>query len=80
MKQWPRRLSLREWYGILVSVLIIPLGVIIIVRAAMFGLQAWTLIVLGVAFVALGIVKLRAYIRYAHAQAVAETEESEHKG
>jgi uncharacterized membrane protein YecN with MAPEG domain len=61
MKQQPQQLSLRERYRALVSLLIIPLGLIIIVRAAMFGLQAWTIIVLGIAFVALGVVRLRAY-------------------
>jgi uncharacterized membrane protein YecN with MAPEG domain len=63
MKQQPQHLSLRERYRALVSLLIIPLGLIIIVRAAMFGLQAWTLIVLGIAFVALGVVRLRAYVQ-----------------
>ena len=63
MKQQPQQLSLRERYRALVSLLIIPLGLIIIVRAAMFGLQAWTLIVLGIAFVALGVVRLRAYVQ-----------------
>ena len=53
--------SLRERYRALVSLLIIPLGMIIIVRAAMFGVQAWTLIVLGMAMVGLGVVRLRAY-------------------
>ena len=53
--------SFRERYRALVSLLIIPLGMIIIVRAAMFGLQAWTLIVLGLAMIGLGIVRLRAY-------------------
>ena len=53
--------SLRERYRALVSLLIIPLGMIIIVRAAMFGIQAWTLIVLGMAMVGLGVVRLRAY-------------------
>ena len=61
MKQQLQQLSLRERYRALVSLLIIPLGLIIIVRAAMFGLQAWTIIVLGIAFVALGVVRLRAY-------------------
>ena len=61
MKQQPQQLSLRERYRALVSLLIIPLGLIIIVRAAMFGLQAWTIIILGIAFVALGVVRLRAY-------------------
>jgi uncharacterized membrane protein YecN with MAPEG domain len=55
MKQQP---SLRERYRMLVSVLIIPLGLIIIVRASMAGLQAWTLVLLGVAFVMLGIIRL----------------------
>ncbi|HZU68651.1 MAG TPA: hypothetical protein VFA09_15345 [Ktedonobacteraceae bacterium] len=61
MKQQSQPSSLRERYRVLVSVLIIPLGLIIMMRAAMFGLQAWTLIVLGMAFVALGVVRLRAY-------------------
>jgi uncharacterized membrane protein YecN with MAPEG domain len=61
MKQQLQQLSLRERYRALVSLLIIPLGLIIIVRAAMFGLQAWTIIILGIAFVALGVVRLRAY-------------------
>lgn len=56
--------SLRERYRALVSLLIIPLGLTIIVRASMVGLQAWTLIVLGSAFVVLGIVRLRAYAQY----------------
>ena len=53
--------SFRECYRVLVSWLIIPLGLIIMVRASMIGLQAWTLIVLGLAFVGLGIVRLRAH-------------------
>lgn len=61
MKQQLQQLSLRERYRALVSLLIIPLGLIIIVRAAMFGLQAWTIIILGIAFVTLGVVRLRAY-------------------
>lgn len=61
MKGQVQQPSLRERYRALVSLLIIPLGMIIIVRAAMFGLQAWTLIVLGVAMVGLGIVRLRTY-------------------
>ncbi len=64
MKEQPGRLPVRERYRVLVSMLIIPLGLIIIVRASMFGLQAWTLIILGLAFVALGIVRLRAYARH----------------
>jgi len=67
MKQ-PQQLSLRERYRALVSLLIIPLGLVIIVRAAMFGLQGWTLIVLGIALVALGIVRLRAYAQHRHTQ------------
>ena len=61
MKEQSQRLSMREHYRALVSLLIIPLGMIIIVRAAMFGIQAWTLIVLGMAMVGLGVVRLRAY-------------------
>ncbi len=61
MKEQPQRLPVRERYRALVSLLIIPLGLIIIVRASLIGLQAWTLIVLGLAFVVLGIVRLRAY-------------------
>jgi hypothetical protein len=58
MKQ---RSSFRERYRVLVSWLIIPLGLIIMVRGSMVGFQAWTLIVLGLAFVGLGIVRLRAH-------------------
>ena len=68
MKAQAQRLSTREHYRALVSLLIIPLGVIIIVRASMAGLQAWTLIVLGLAFVALGIFRLRSYIQYRRPQ------------
>jgi hypothetical protein len=64
MKGQPRRLPRREQYRALVSLFIIPLGFIIIVRASMIGLQAWTLIVLGLAFVVLGILRLRAYVHY----------------
>ena len=63
MKGQVQQASLRERYRALVSLLIIPLGMIIIVRAVMFGMQAWTLIVLGMAMVGLGIVRLRAYQR-----------------
>jgi uncharacterized membrane protein YecN with MAPEG domain len=70
MKQQPQQLSPRERYRALVSLLIIPLGMIIIVRAAMFGLQAWTLLVLGIAFVVLGVVRLRTYAQYRHAQSL----------
>ena len=61
MKGQVQQASLRERYRALVSLLIIPLGMIIIVRGAMFGVQAWTLIVLGMAMVGLGIVRLRVY-------------------
>jgi len=61
--------SLRERYRLLVSLLIIPLGVIITVRALTFGLQAWTLIILGLAFIALGVVRLwNSYRQSAHMQ------------
>ena len=63
MKGQVQQASLRERYHALVSLLIIPLGMIIIVRSVMFGVQAWTLIVLGMAMVGLGIVRLRAYQR-----------------
>ena len=72
MKQQPQQLSLRERYRALVSLLIIPLGLVMIVRAAMFGLQAWTLIVLGIAFVALGVVRLRAYVQNRHFRGIAK--------
>ena len=68
MKEQSQRISKREHYRALVSLLIIPLGVIIIVRASMAGLQAWMLIILGLAFVVLGIVRLRAYVKSKHAQ------------
>ncbi len=42
---------------------LLPLGVIIIVRASMVGVQAWTLIILGLAFIGLGVVRLWAYRR-----------------
>lgn len=61
MKGQVQQPSPRERYRALVSLLIIPLGMIIIARAAMFGVQAWTLIVLGMAMVGLGVVRLRAY-------------------
>ena len=60
MNEQPRR-SLRERYRMLVSLLIIPLGAIITVRALMAGVQAWTLIILGLAFIGLGVVRLWAY-------------------
>jgi uncharacterized membrane protein YecN with MAPEG domain len=59
MKKRVQNLSWRERYRALVSLLIIPLGAIIAVRAAMAGAQAWMLILLGLAFIALGIVRLR---------------------
>ena len=55
------RSSGRERYRLLVSLLIVPLGATIVIRAVMIGTQAWMLIVLGLAFVGLGIVRLRAY-------------------
>ncbi len=55
--------SLRERYRLVVSVLIIPLGAIIAVRASMAGIQAWTLIILGLAFMGLGVVRLWTYRR-----------------
>ena len=58
--------SLRERYRMLVSLLIIPLGVIIVVRASMVGVQAWTLIILGLAFIGLGVVRLLAYSSTMH--------------
>lgn len=61
MKDRTQRFPLRERYRAFVSLAIIPLGIIIVVRAAMFGLQAWTLIILGLAFVCLGIVRLRSF-------------------
>ena len=67
MKSQRQAVPLRERYRALVSLLIIPLGVIIVVRASMVGIQAWTLIVLGLAFVGLGVVRLRAYMQQ-HAQ------------
>jgi uncharacterized membrane protein YecN with MAPEG domain len=68
MKEQSQRLSMRDRYRALVSLLIIPLGLIIIVRSSMAGLQAWTLIILGTAFVALGIYRLRAYVQYKRTQ------------
>lgn len=58
------RLSGREHYRALVSLLIIPLGGIIAARAAMAGIQAWAIILMGLAFIALGVVRLRAYLAY----------------
>ncbi|RAQ94596.1 TMEM128 family protein [Thermogemmatispora tikiterensis] len=54
--------SSRDWrgrYRQMVSVLIIPLGMIISLRALWLGWQAWTLLLLGLAFVALGMVRLQ---------------------
>ena len=61
MNERTRSRSLRERYRLLVSILIIPLGAIITVRALMFGVQAWTLIILGLAFIGLGVVRLWNY-------------------
>jgi uncharacterized membrane protein YecN with MAPEG domain len=68
VKQQRQQVSLRERYRALVSLLIIPLGIIIIVRASMVGIQAWTVIVLGLAFVVLGVVRLRTYMQQRRAQ------------
>ena len=68
MKPQRQPVPFRERYRALVSLLIIPLGVIITVRASMVGIQAWTLIVLGLAFVGLGVVRLRTYMQQQHAQ------------
>lgn len=51
----------RERYRLLVSLLIIPLGIIIFVRGMMAGVQAWMLVVLGLTFITLEVVQLRAY-------------------
>jgi uncharacterized membrane protein len=66
MNERTRGRSLRERYRLLVSILIIPLGAIIAARAFMFGIQAWTLIILGLAFIALGVVRLWNYRQRAH--------------
>lgn len=52
--------SKRERYRILVNLLFIPLGLVIVIRAALLGWQAWSLILMGLAFVALGWLRLRA--------------------
>lgn len=65
------RVSRREQYRVLVSLLIIPLGLIIVVRASMAGIQAWTLILLGLAFIGLGYIRLRTYMQRRQAQAPA---------
>lgn len=57
------RLPFRERYRLFVSVLLIPLGIIIIARSAAFGLPAWTLFVLGLAMIALGFVRLRTFFQ-----------------
>ena len=56
-------LSRRERYRLLVSLLIIPLGAIMVVRAVMVGAQAWMLIIIGLAFVGLGIVRLHTHVQ-----------------
>jgi hypothetical protein len=55
--------SWRERYRVLVSLLFIPLGAIIVVRASLMGWQAWAIILMGLAFVGLGYVRLRAYMQ-----------------
>ncbi len=57
------RLTARERYRALISLLIIPLGLIIVIRSAMLGWQAWTLILMGLAFIGLGIIRLRSFAR-----------------
>jgi uncharacterized membrane protein YecN with MAPEG domain len=61
MKNQTQRFSLRERYRTFVSLVIIPLGIIIVVRAAMFGIQAWSLMLLGLVFIGLGFVRLLIY-------------------
>nr|BBH96072.1 hypothetical protein KTA_42710 [Thermogemmatispora argillosa] len=51
--------SWRERYRQVVSFLLIPLGLMISLRALGLGWQAWTLLLLGLAFVALGVVRLQ---------------------
>lgn len=63
------RLPFRELYRLVVSVLLIPLGIIIVARSAAFGLQAWTLIILGLAMIALGLVRLKAFFQSRKKQA-----------
>lgn len=53
----------RERYRMLVSLLFIPLGAIIVVRSALMGWQAWAIILMGLAFVALGYIRVRAYLQ-----------------
>jgi len=57
------RMPFRERYRLCVSVLLIPLGIIIIARSAMFGLQAWTPLILGLAMLGLGFVRLRTFFQ-----------------
>ena len=62
MRNQTERLPVRERYRAFVSLAIIPLGLIIVIRAAMAGPEAWTVILLGLAFIGLGIVRLRSYL------------------
>jgi uncharacterized membrane protein YecN with MAPEG domain len=73
MKKRVQNLSWRERYRALVSLLIIPLGTIIAVRAAIAGAQAWMLVLLGLAFIALGIVRLRTLPLHTAAQVPTST-------
>ncbi|WP_052889058.1 TMEM128 family protein [Thermogemmatispora carboxidivorans] len=60
--QEQRMQNSRNWrgrYRQMVSVLFIPLGMIMSLRALWLGWQAWTLVLLGLAFVALGVVRLQ---------------------
>lgn len=61
MKNRTERPSPRERYRAFVSLAIVPLGLIILIRAAMFGVQAWSLMLLGLAFIGLGFVRLLTY-------------------
>lgn len=73
MKNRTQNLSWRERYRALVSLLIIPLGAIIAVRAAMAGAQAWMLVLLGLAFIGLGMVRLRALTSHTATQVPTST-------
>jgi uncharacterized membrane protein YecN with MAPEG domain len=62
MKDQTERVPVRERYRAFVSLAIIPLGLVIVIRAALAGLAAWTLILLGLALIGLGISRLRSYL------------------
>ncbi|HEY7414371.1 MAG TPA: hypothetical protein VH593_04195 [Ktedonobacteraceae bacterium] len=63
MKKSEAPRSWRERYRALVSLLFIPLGAIIVVRAALLGWQVWGIILMGLAFIALGCIRLRVYLQ-----------------